>query len=381
MSIMTIHRILEQNILDRLGTDRRIIILYGPRQSGKTTLARAIMEKAGRKAILVNGDDPRVQELWSSKDLLRIKGQVGSHEFICIDEAQRIPDIEYSLKLLCDDDFPGILMLTGSSRLDIARRTKEPLTGRTWTYTLYPIAFAELASIHTPFELEGILPEHLVLGLYPALLGMRSREDKIRHLHELVSAYLYKDVLELGGIRNPRKLRNLLHLLAWQVGSEVSYQELGRLTSMSADTVISYIDLLEKAFVVFRLGGFGKNLRKEVTRKDKVYFYDNGVRNALIEDFKDWHVRMDKGPLWENFLVSERRKHNAYRDFYGRSWFWRTHTGAELDYVEESDGHLAGFEFKLSRRPPSPPPSWKAAYPEASFEAISLGNFLSFTGA
>ena len=210
---------------------------------------------------------------------------------------------------------------------------------------------------------------------------MPSREDRIAHLVELSSAYLYRDILELGGIRNPRKLRDLLRLLAYQVGSEVSYQELGRQAGMSADTVISYVDTLEKAFVVFRLGGYSRNLRKEVTKKDKVYFFDNGVRNALVEDFKEWEFRGDQGALWENFLVSERRKANGYRRFHGGSWFWRTHTGAEIDYVEDCDGMLSGFEFKLRERDVKAPSTWGATYPQASFSTIHPGNYLDFVTA
>ena len=377
---MYIERAITEKILQRLQTDRRIILLYGPRQCGKTTLAREVMERFGKRTIMVNGEDPRMQELWSSRDLRRIRGQIAGIDLVCVDEAQRIPNVELSLKLLYDEGFPGSLLVTGSSSLDIARTAKEALTGRTWTYTLYPIAFSELRQTMTAFELDGLLPEKLVLGLYPALFSMASKADKVAHLLELSSAYLYKDVLELAGIRNPRKLRDLLRLLAYQVGSEVSYQELGRQTSMSADTVISYIDLLEKAFVLFRVGAYSKNLRKEVSRKEKVYFCDNGIRNALIDDFKDWELRPDKGALWENFLVSERRKFNAYRGWYGGSWFWRTHTGAELDYIEESDGRLSSFEFKLSKRPAGPPASWRAAYPEASFEGIDRDTYLGFIG-
>jgi len=377
---MYIERAITEKILQRLQTDRRIILLYGPRQCGKTTLAREVMERFGKRTIMVNGEDPRVQELWASRDLRRIRGQIAGIDLVCVDEAQRIPNIELSLKLLYDEGFPGSLLITGSSSLDIARTTKEALTGRTWTYTLYPIAFSELGLTMRPFELDGLLPEKLVLGLYPALFSMASKADKVAHLLELSSTYLYKDVIELGGIRNPRKLRDLLRLLAYQVGSEVSYQELGRQTSMSADTVISYIDLLEKAFILFRLGGYSRNLRKEVSRKEKVYFCDNGIRNALIDDFKDWELRPDKGALWENFLVNERRKYNAYRGWYGGSWFWRTHTGAELDYIEESDGRLASFEFKLSKRPAGPPASWRTTYPEASFEGIDRNSYLDFIG-
>jgi len=380
MSNMYIKRSITEKILHRLRTDKRIILLYGPRQCGKTTLAREVMEGFDGRTIMINGEDPRVQELWSSRDLGRIRGQIAGIDLVCVDEAQRIPNIELSLKLLYDEGFPGSLLVTGSSSLDIARTAKEALTGRTWTYSLYPIAFSELSVSLTAFELDGLLPEKLVLGLYPALFSIASKADKVAHLLELSSAYLYKDVFELAGIRNPRKLRDLLRLLAYQVGSEVSYQELGRQSAMSADTVISYIDLLEKAFVLFRLGAYSKNLRKEVSRKEKVYFYDNGIRNALIDDFKDWEFRPDKGALWENFLVSERRKFNAYRGWYGGSWFWRTHTGAELDYIEESDGRLSSFEFKLSKRQAGPPPSWQAAYPEASFKGIDRGNYLGFIG-
>jgi len=375
---MNIPRLLESRIKEKLLADRRVVVLYGPRQVGKTTLARKLLAESGRKTLELSGDDPRVGEVWASQDLRRIEGIVSGYEIVLLDEAQRIHDIGVSLKLLYDSLFPGTLFITGSSSLDLAGKTKEALTGRTWTFTLFPIAFAERAVFQTPFELDGQREEALVLGSYPALSSMPSRRDRIGHLVELSSAYLYKDVLELGGIRNPRKLRDLLRLLAYQVGSEVSYQELGRQTGMSADTVVSYIDLLEKTFVVFRLGGYSRNLRKEVTKKDKVYFFDNGVRNALIEDFKEWELRGDQGALWENFLVSERRKANAYSGFYGLSWFWRTHTGAELDYVEDYDGKLAGFEFKLRDRAVKPPASWTGAYPEASFSTIHPRNYLDF---
>lgn len=375
---MIIARLLESQIKDKLLSDRRVVVLYGPRQVGKTTLAQKLLEESGRKTLQLSGDDPRVGEVWASQDLRRIEGSVSGYEIVLLDEAQRIRDIGVALKLLYDSSFPGTLFVTGSSSLDLAGKTKEALTGRTWTFTLYPIAFAEHAVSQTPFELDGRRAETLVLGSYPALYSMASRRDRIGHLMELTSAYLYKDILELAGIRNPRKLRDLLRLLAYQVGSEVSYQELGRQTGMSADTVISYIDLLEKTFVVFRLGAYNRNLRKEVSKKDKVYFLDNGVRNALIEDFKEWEIRGDQGALWENFLVSERRKTNAYSGFYGRSWFWRTHTGAELDYVEEYDGKLSGFEFKLRELGIKPPASWKDAYPEAAFSLIHPKNYLDF---
>jgi predicted AAA+ superfamily ATPase len=375
---MNIPRLLEPQLREKLLNDRRVVVLYGPRQAGKTTLARKLLAESGRKTLELSGDDPRTEEVWASRNLRRILDTVSGYEIVLLDEAQRIKDVGRSLKLLYDSEFKGTLFITGSSSLDLAGRTKEALTGRTWTFTLYPIAFAEQAVYDNPFELDGKREEVLVLGAYPALSSLPLRKDRIGHLVELTSAYLYKDVLELGGIRNSRKMRDLLRLLAYQVGSEVSYQELGRQLGLSADTVISHIDLLEKAFVLFRLGGYSRNLRKEVTKKDKVYFIDNGVRNALIEDFKEWNLRGDQGALWENFLVSERRKANAYRGFYGHSWFWRTHTGAELDYVEDCDGSLAGFEFKLRAHEVAPPASWANTYPEASFATIHPEAYLDF---
>lgn len=270
------------------------------------------------------------------------------------------------------------ILVTGSSSLSLAGGTREALTGRTWSFVLYPIAFVELAEHENPFELHGRLPEALVLGMYPALFSLPNRRDRVEHLRELSDAYLYRDVLQLGGIRNPRRLRDLLRLLAYRVGAEVSYQELGRQVGLSTDTVISYIDLLEKAYVVFRLGAFSRNLRKEISRKDKIYFYDNGVRNILIEDTKEWHLRGDRGALWENFLVSERQKTNAYTHRHCNSFFWRVYTGAEIDYVEEGDGEIRAYEFKVQNKRTAAPRSFMQAYPGAQFHSIHMDNYREF---
>ena len=217
--------------------------------------------------------------------------------------------------------------------------------------------------------------------MYPALFSLANRDDRVSHLYELSTSYLYRDVLELGGIRNSRKLLDLLRLLAYQVGSEVSYQELRRQVGLTTDMVLSYIDLLEKSYVIVRLGAFSRNLRKEVSRKDKVYFYDNGVRNVLIDDTKEWHLRGDRGALWENFLVYERLKANTYARRRCASYFWRVYTGAEIDYIEEEAGRLSAWEFKLGKKRTKPPSSFLAAYPDARFQTVQMENWLDFAGS
>ena len=332
--------------------------------------------------LLLSGEDPRTAEQISSCDLRRIRGMLAGYRYVLLDEAQHIPEVGRALKIIHDNrvpnEFDPHVLVTGSSSLSLAGGTREALTGRTWSFVLYPIAFMELAARCTPFELEGQLPEALVLGTYPALFSLTNRNDRVEHLRELSVAYLYRDVLELGNVRNHHKVRDLLRLLAYQVGSEVSYQELGRQIGMSADTVISYIDLLEKAFVVFRLGAFSRNLRKEISQKDKVYFFDNGVRNILIDDTKEWHIRGDQGALWENFLVSERMKANMYSRRHCQSYFWRVYTGAELDYIEEGNGEIRSFEFKVRKKRRDAPRSFTDAYPGATFKSVHMENWREF---
>lgn len=391
-----IHRALKEAVAERLTRDTRHVLLFGARQTGKTTLARELMEElAPGEYLLLSGEDPRTAEQISSCDLSRLRGILAGYRYVLLDEAQHIPDVGRALKIIHDNRTPGgpaahaagaagadlldpRILVTGSSSLSLAGGTREALTGRTWTFVLYPIAFMELAERENPFELQGRLPEALVLGMYPALFSLPNRRDRVEHLRELSDAYLYRDVLQLGDIRNPRKLRDLLRLLAYQVGAEVSYQELGRRLGLSTDTVISYIDLLEKAYVVFRLGAFSRNLRKEISRKDKVFFYDNGVRNILIEDTKEWHLRGDQGALWENFLVAERQKTNAYNRRHCNSFFWRVYTGAEIDYLEEGDGEIRAYEFKLREKRTTAPRSFLQAYPGARFHSVHMDNWLEF---
>lgn len=373
-----IPRIYSTDIREKLLHSNKIILLYGPRQAGKTTLVRNVLSDFPGKCLEINADQPKYIDLLSSRDLSKMRGFVDGYDLLFIDEAQRIPDIGINLKIL-HDSLPNLKVIaTGSSSFELANRTKEPLTGRTWTYTLYPIALLELHQQHSRFELHDRLEEFLLFGTYPELLSITNRTDKIKYLTELTSAYLYKDVLELATIKHADKLFKLLRLLAFQAGSEVSLNELGNSLQMSKDTVATYIDLLEKAFVVFRLTGFSRNLRKEIVKMDKIFFYDLGIRNALIDNFNPLDRRADIGQLWENFLVVERRKRNTYSNMLLKSYFWRTYTGAELDYVEEGMGQISGFEFKYSAKAALPPKSWTENYSEAAFTCIHRENYLDF---
>ena len=374
-----ITRKIEHQLTDKLTQDSKIIVLYGPRQVGKTTLVKHILQQLSFKSLGVTSDDIRHSQVLASRNLDTLASLVTGYELLFIDEAQRIPEIGVNLKLL-HDHFPQLkIIVTGSSSLDLANKINEPLTGRTWTYTLYPLAHLELQKLMTPFELKNMLDSQLIYGSYPNALKLTNLTNKQQYLEQLTQSYLYKDIFELVEIRHKHKLRPLLQLLAFQVGSQVSLSELGRQLEMSNETVAHYIDLLEKSFVVFRLSGFGRNLRKEVTKMDKIYFYDNGVRNVLIDNLKPLTLRNDHGQLWENFLMAERKKYLEYSQILSSSYFWRTHTGAELDLVEESGGQLAGFEFKWSnRKKPTAPQSWLKTYDNSSYRVINQDNYLEF---
>ena len=365
-------------LTDRLLNSSKILLLYGPRQAGKTTLIKQVLAGSVLRKLEINADEQRYHDVLSSRDLNQLRLLVEGYDLLFIDEAQRIPDIGLNLKIL-RDGLPQLkIIVTGSSSFELANRTQEPLTGRTWTYTLFPIATTELRAQHNPFELRQLLDQQLIYGAYPEIFSLPNQQDKVQYLRELSTAYLYRDVLEMANLRYPNKLRKLLSLLALQVGAPVSLNELGNTLQMSKDTVAHYLDLLEKAFVVFRLSGFSRNLRKEVVKMDKVYFYDLGIRNAILNNFSPLATRNDTGALWENFLVVERRKRNAYAPSPALPYYWRTYTGAELDYVEDLDGQLAGFEFKLTKKAPQAPASWLANYPGATYAGINRDNYLDF---
>jgi len=377
-TIMFIDRTLHSDIEERLLQSGKIIILYGPRQVGKTTLVQHILEPLPFKKLMINADEQKYTDVLSSRDLDKMKLLVQGYDLLFIDEAQRIPDIGINLKIL-HDQMPDLkIITTGSSSFSLANQVKEPLTGRTWTYTLFPIALHELKKRHNPFEMKEKLNEFLVYGLYPEVFSLPNAKDKSLYLNELSTSYLYKDILEISSVKHTSQIHNLLRLLAFQVGSEVSMNELGRALGMSKDTVTSYIDLLEQAFVLFRMSGFSRNLRKEITKMDKIYFYDLGVRNTLINNMNPLNQRDDVGKLWENFLLMERKKRLAYKFDLTNTYFWRTYTGAELDYIEEKDGQLHGYEFKFGKCKGKAPKTWGEAYPNATYSCINQDNFYEF---
>ena len=372
-----IERILQSKLLKELVENNKIVIVYGPRQTGKTTLANDMLANFEGKVLKVNADQLKFVDVFSSRDLNRMKLLVDGYDILFIDEAQRIKDIGINLKILYDN-LPDLkLFVTGSSSFDLANVINEPLTGRTSTNILFPISLSELRKTHTIFELNDRLEEFMVFGMYPEVFRYAAARKKEKYLREVSVSYLYKDVLEISTIRNTSKLRDLLKLLAFQIGSEVSMSELSVSLSLSIETVQAYIELMEKSFVIFRLSGFNRNLRKEISKRDKFYFWDLGIRNALIENFSMFNMRNDIGSLWENFIILERMKHLAYNDIYASSYFWRTYTGAELDYIEEINGKLFAYEIKFRKPKTSAPKTWIENYSN-NYKCITTDNLWEF---
>ncbi len=373
-----ITRPLTQTILQKMTTSEKGVIIYGARQVGKTTLAKTVIDQLGLKTLTINGDQNKYLDILSSRDESKIRELVAGYELLFIDEAQRIPEIGLALKIILDSIKNLKVLVTGSSSLDLASKISEPLTGRVWTYKLYPISFSELTATLNRAELDETLEERLIYGSYPEIFSITGFAQKREFLDHLTDSYLYADLLEFGDVRNSSKIRDLLKLLAFQIGSEVSLTEIGSVLGMSKETVARYIDLLEKSFVIFRLSGFSRNLRKEVTKLDKIFFYDLGIRNTLINNLELLPNRNDSGALWENFLIVERMKLLAYTQQQTSMYFWRTYTGAELDYVEEGDGLLHGYEFKAGRVQATAPQSWLSTYQNADFECINRSNYVQF---
>lgn len=350
----------------------KIILIFGPRQTGKTTLLHQLFD--GKPGIMwFNGDEADVQQLFEKGSSSRLKAVFSDNKTIVIDEAQRIPNIGLSLKLINDELKEVQVIVTGSSAFELANRTQEPLTGRKWEYFLYPLSFGEMVDHHGILEEKRMIPHRLVYGCYPEIINNPGKEKEILKL--LTDSFLYKDILMIEGLKKPAKIVSLLQALAFQTGNEVSYSELGRTLGLDNQTVEKYIDLLEKAFVIFRLGALSRNLRKELKRGWKIYFYDNGVRNALIAQFGPIELRPDRGALWENYLMAERQKFIAYRGLWVNSYFWRTQDQQEIDYVEEQDGVFQAWEFKWNAREKARlSKTFSNAYPHSGFKVITPEN-------
>ena len=365
--------------LEKFLTPNKAIIIYGPRRCGKTTLLKKFIEKINAKYLFVSGEDIVVQQQLSSQSIEKLKNFVGQNQFLIIDEAQKIKDIGLNLKLILDH-IPNIqIIATGSSSFDLARHIGEPLTGRKYTLRMFPLAQLEIGQTEASFQVQSHLEERLIYGSYPEVVISDDNSQKERYLKEIVGSYLYKDVLELDGLRHSDKIVRLLQLLAFQIGSEVSFNELGTQLGMSKNTVERYADLLEKAFVIFRLPGFSRNLRKEISKSSRYYFYDTGIRNALISNFNPLELRDDVGGLWENYVVMERIKKQEYLQILSNNYFWRTYDQKEIDWVEEREGKLYGYEIKWeTKKIRNPPKDWIEGYQNAQFQVIHRDNYLKF---
>ena len=320
----------------------KAIILLGPRQVGKTTLIQELLEE--REHLFLNGDDPAIRAMLEEVSTSNLKLIISDHRIVYIDEVQRILGIGITLKLITDQFKHVQLIVTGSSSLEINNETQEPLTGRKFEYRLYPISWEEFEGNVGYIEAMHQLDERLIYGMYPDIINNRS--DARNVLQQLATSYLYKDVLSLIGIRKPQILEKLLKALALQLGSEVSYNELSNLLEIDKATVAKYIDILEKSFIIFQLNSFSRNQRNEIKNNRKIYFYDNGIRNMIINNLNPIDMRTDKGALWENFLISERIKIQAYHNIYANNYFWRTIQKQEIDFIEESNGVINAYEFK-----------------------------------
>ncbi|MFQ5922818.1 MAG: ATP-binding protein [Anaerolineales bacterium] len=358
--------------LDPYLEPNRVLVIYGARRVGKTTLLNNYLDSTSLKYRLAVGDDLPTQEILSSLNIRLIKEYLEGYELLAIDEAQYVPEIGQALKIVVDQ-IPGIRVIaTGSSSFELAGQVGEPLTGRKRTLTLYPLAQSELLSLHNRFDLRQQLEDYLLFGTYPDAVLAQTRSAKIDVVEEIAGSYLLRDILAFERVRSSRKISDLLRLLAFQVGSEVSSNELATQLGVNVRTVQHYLDLLEKSFVVFRLGGFSRNLRKEVTQNSKYYFYDNGLRNAVIAQFNRLNHRNDVGQLWENFMVVERMKQLAYTSDSANFYFWRTYDQQEIDLVEERGEMLDALEFKWTTpRSPAAPKAWQTTYPGGEYSVVT----------
>lgn len=373
---MFIQRLLQDKLTRKL-QDPKAIILFGPRQVGKSTLLKHYANRFQEPILWWNGDDADIREMLGSPSATKLKTLIGKAKTVVIDEAQRILNIGICIKIIVDNFSDVKVLATGSSAFELSNHLREPLTGRKWEYFLFPFSFAEMAN-HTNFlEEKRMIPTRMVYGYYPEIV--LNTEDAEERLKMIADSYLFKDVFALGNLRKPDQIIKLLQALAYQVGNEVSFNELGSLAGLDNETVEKYITLLEQTFIIFRLGSYSKNLRNELKKSKKIYFVDNGIRNSLINNYLPLENRTDVGALWENFLMAERYKKNALDGQFNRGYFWRTHAQQEIDYLEEVSGNLSAWEFKWNPNAKVKfPKTFQQAYPNASVQVVHADNFETF---
>ncbi|MDO8529426.1 MAG: ATP-binding protein [bacterium] len=373
-----IRRKIEEKLKEAIIGEKKVIIIYGPRQAGKTTLINALLSKMGWKYDYFIGDDLHAQEIFSRNELDYLRKILKSN-ILVIDEAQKIENIGLSLKLIFDN-LPVKIIVSGSASFDLANKLNEPLTGRTKTFWLYPLAYSEIEDKYRKTSQGTLLEDMLRFGMYPKVHTLESEKEKENYLYEYLNNYLYKDILTFSGVRKPKRVVDLLTLLALQIGKEVTISELSKNLALSQKAVASYLDILEKMFVIVNLRGFSRNLRKEISKTSKYYFMDVGLRNALIRNFNQLKLRSDKGELLENWFIIEKIKKSNIADQLANFYFWRTYNQQEIDLVEEREGKLFGWEIKWGNKNPKAPKEWLETYQNSSFEIINKDNYYKFIG-
>ena len=374
-----ISRILFDKILSSLRPGK-VVVLLGARRVGKTFLIKEIMKRVSEPYLFLNGEEFSTRELLERRTVKNYLAVLGDKKLLIIDEAQKIPEIGNILKLMVDGIDDLKIIATGSSAFDLQKKAGEPLTGRKITLNLYPLSEKELFVLEPIVNRKDNLQARLIFGNYPESYNLNSFEDKLIYLNDLITSYLLRDILTFENIKNSSKLINLLRLIAFQIGGEVSLHELAKQLQLSRNTVEKYLDLLTKVFILFKLDGYSGNLRKEVVKSSRWYFYDNGVRNAVIANLNPLNFRNDLGALWENYMISERMKYQSYSGMIVNNYFWRTYDQQKIDLVEEREGNLFAYEMKWNESKVKIPTAWQKAYPEAQFKVITQENYFDWVG-
>ncbi len=374
---MNIKRELLQKIESSLKPNK-VVMIFGSRRVGKTILMKQIIGQFEGKSLVLNGEDYDTLALLENRSVGNYQNLLSGIDLLAIDEAQHIPDIGIKLKLIVDE-IQGIkIIVSGSSSFDLFNKSGEPLVGRSSVFHLTAFSQREISQIENPLQIRQNLENRLIYGSYPDVVLMNSNEERKEYLKNIVDAYLLKDILMIDGIKNASKMKELLQLIAWQIGSEVSYDELGKKIGMSKNTVEKYLDLLSKTFVIYRLGAFSRNLRKEVSKAGKWYFYDNGIRNALVGAYNSLSVRQDTGALWENYLIGERKKKNLNENTNKEFYFWRTYDNQEIDLIEISGDEISAFEIKWGNKTPKTPNAFAEGYAQSNYWVVNKNNYLDF---